>query len=52
VLLPYLVPKGADLTFEIFGAFAVLALLLVILTRGRLSYKPDPTANALQPTPR
>jgi len=42
VLLPYLVPKGADLTVEIYGAFAVAALLLVLLTRGRLTYKPIP----------
>lgn len=42
VLLPYLVPKGANLTFAIYGAFTGLALLIVIATRGRLSYKPSP----------
>lgn len=39
VLLPHLVPNGANLTFAIYGAFGVLALLLVIVTRGRLAYK-------------
>jgi membrane protease YdiL (CAAX protease family) len=48
VLLPYLVPKGANLTFEIYGAFAVAAALLVIVTRGRLAYTPTPD---LQPVP-
>jgi uncharacterized protein len=48
VLLPYLVPKGANLTWEVYGSFAVLAALLVIVTRGRLSFKPD--ATDLQPT--
>lgn len=48
VLLPYLVPTGANLTYEIYGAFAALAVLLVVLTRGRLAYKPSPD---LMPTP-
>ncbi len=48
VLLPYLVPQGANLTFEVYGSFAVLALLLVVLTLGRLSYKPSAE---LAPTP-
>ncbi len=48
VLLPYLVPKGANLTIEVYGSFAVLAALLIAFTRGRLSYKPSPD---LQPTP-
>jgi membrane protease YdiL (CAAX protease family) len=41
VVLPYLVPKGANLTFEVYGAIAALALLLVIVTGGKLSYKPS-----------
>jgi hypothetical protein len=40
VVLPFLVPKGANLTFEVYGAFGALALLLIIVTRGKLSYKP------------
>lgn len=41
VVLPLLVPKGANLTFEVYGAIAALALLLVIVTGGKLSYKPS-----------
>lgn len=48
VLLPYLLPKGADATFAVYGSVAVAALLLVILTRGRLSYQARPE---LQPIP-
>lgn len=48
VLLPYLVPQGANLTIEVYGSFAVLAALLIVFTRGRLSYKPSAD---LQPTP-
>jgi uncharacterized protein len=47
VLLPQLVPGGGTYA-EVFGAFAVAALLLVIFTRGRLGYKPTPD---LQPVP-
>lgn len=42
VLLPYIVPKGANPTYVIYGAFAVLAALIVLVTRGRLSYKSNP----------
>lgn len=45
VALPYLVPQGTDLTLEIYGAIAVAALLIVIATRGRLSYKPAMTGS-------
>jgi membrane protease YdiL (CAAX protease family) len=48
VVLPYLAPKGANLTYEIYGSFAVLAVLLALLTRGRLSYTPS---HDLIPTP-
>jgi membrane protease YdiL (CAAX protease family) len=48
VLFPYLVPKGANLTWEIYGSFAVVAVLLILITRGRLSYTHD--APDLQPT--
>jgi membrane protease YdiL (CAAX protease family) len=47
VLLPALVPGGGTYA-EIFGAWAVVALLLVLLTRGRLAYQPIPD---LQPVP-
>lgn len=49
-LLPHLVPQGANLTFVIYGSFAVVALLLVILTRGRLAYKAE--SRDLQPVSR
>jgi len=42
VVLPLLVPKGADLTFEVYGSIAALALLLIIVTGGKLSYKRTP----------
>lgn len=42
VLLPYIVPKGANPTYVIYGAFAVLAALIALVTRGRLSYKSNP----------
>lgn len=42
VVLPYLVPKGTDLTLPVYGSIAVAAALLVIVTRGRLSYTPSP----------
>jgi len=48
VLLPHLVPEGADLTWEVYGSFAVVAALLIVVTRGRLAYKPIPD---LQPVP-
>jgi uncharacterized protein len=47
VLLPLLVPGGGTYA-QVFGAFAVVALLLVLFTRGKLSYKPIPD---LQPVP-
>ena len=47
VLLPQLVPGGGTYA-EVFGAFAVVAVLLVLLTRGRLGYKAIPD---LQPVP-
>ncbi len=47
VLLPQLVPGGGTYA-QVFGAFAVAAVLLVLLTRGRLSYRPIPD---LQPVP-
>ncbi len=37
VVLPYLVLRWANLTFEIYGAIGVLALLLIPATRGKLS---------------
>ncbi len=48
VLLPLLLPKGVDTTAELLVAFTVVAMLLVLLTRGRLAYKPIPD---LQPVP-
>jgi membrane protease YdiL (CAAX protease family) len=48
VLLPYLVPHGADPTFVVYGAIAVLALVVGLVTRGRLSYK---ASLELQPAP-
>ena len=50
VLLPHLAPAGASLTFVVYGSFAVVALLLVILTRGRLAYRPG--SPDLRPTSR
>jgi uncharacterized protein len=47
VLLPLLVPGGGTYA-EVFGAFAVVGLLLLLLTRGKLGYKPIPD---LQPVP-
>jgi membrane protease YdiL (CAAX protease family) len=47
VLLPQLVPGGGTYA-EVFGAFAAVGLLLVLVTRGRLSYKSIPE---LQPMP-
>lgn len=48
VLLPQLVPGGG--TYEqVFGAFAVAALLLVLATCGRLSYKPIPDLQPVSP---
>jgi membrane protease YdiL (CAAX protease family) len=47
VLLPHLVPQGANLTWEVYGSFAVVAALLILVTRGRLSYTPG--APDLQP---
>jgi membrane protease YdiL (CAAX protease family) len=47
VLLPQLVPGGGTYA-EVFGAFAAVGLLLVLITRGRLGYKPIPK---LQPVP-
>ena len=49
VVLPYLVPKSANLTLEVYGAFAVLAVILVVATRGRLSFKAN--SPDLQPLP-
>lgn len=49
VLLPYLVPKGANLTYAVYGAIAVAALLLILVTRGRLSYKPESPDLAVNP---
>ncbi len=48
VLLPYLVPQGANLTVAVYGSFAGLAVLLIVLTRGKLGYKPSAE---LEPTP-
>ena len=47
VLLPQLVPGGGTYA-EVFGAFAVAALVLVLVTRGRLGYKQIPE---LEPVP-
>lgn len=47
-LLSALLPKGVDPGVVIYASFAVAALLLVLLTRGRLAYKPIPD---LQPVP-
>jgi hypothetical protein len=41
-VLPLLVPKGVNLTFEVYGSIAALALLLIIATGGKLSYKRTP----------
>ena len=49
VLLPHLVPEGADLTWEVYGSFAVVAALLIVVTRGRLAYKPIPDLQPLPP---
>lgn len=49
-LLPYLVPKGANLTWEVYGSFAVVAALLIVVTRGRLAYHAD--SPDLRPGPR
>jgi membrane protease YdiL (CAAX protease family) len=46
-LLASLVPGGGTFA-QVWGAFAVVGLLLIIVTRGRLSYKPSPD---LQPAP-
>lgn len=48
VILPYLLPKSVDPGVVVYGSFALVALLLVLLTRGRLAYKPSPD---LQPAP-
>jgi uncharacterized protein len=48
VLLPLLVPGGGTFA-EVFGAFAVAAVLLVLLTRGKLSYKPIPDLQPVAP---
>jgi membrane protease YdiL (CAAX protease family) len=44
VLLPYLVPRGANVLTDVYVSFAALALLIVVCTRGRLSYTPDAAA--------
>ncbi|HEX6798487.1 MAG TPA: CPBP family glutamic-type intramembrane protease [Ktedonobacterales bacterium] len=48
VILPYLLPKGVDPGIVVYGSFGVAALLLIIVTRGRLSYKQT---RDLQPVP-